>query len=1140
MTSFNFTAFASPCCTVSINSITESDGKLIVDMSADSHLTERIIRVSVRYRFNSYNVSVLSDTVLFTGNGKYVCEFEGANSILIQGEKYTVTAEFTEECEYRACYGESKTFVCAHGIPKLEIDNYDDTRFLPVGANNAAVFITIPESGFYNLVTQGECEVNYRKYPDNRFVCDEYAYYNEGDLLLLHASTEATEGFSASVMLSRAVLNLVPSFPLNPVGGTICLEMSNQYVLSRVEVSTAGIYDFDVTSDSAEVVLYSDDGNRENTFYENDINKCFLDKGIYYVDTVGIEETFDLTVSYVQPEEFIFDKVYPMSEDTDEFYHIVLESPVEISASVDGVYYYIFGEGKYFDSYYPVIPSGDYYINIRAAGNCPSEFSLNKQEIESIELDTPYIPEFEVDGTYYFAFCAPEKALYEFDMRNFSDYDIYDGYTNTLDYINREMDEGEWIVFESEEASELTVTKCMMEYTELEFDIPLSYDFNTGKIYRYSFTPDCDDTYRIDMGECFISDVKVYTDEEVLLEKSEFYSSFSYNLELKKDKTVYIEFCCDDRSVYSEYTFDIKMTSSKVVLGESTTVSFNSDSDTLMSYTAPDSGYYKFDFSKYTSSSCGVYLSIGKKSYTVSYRYNSTTVYYLEKGETLDISGNVYYGDVSCELEITVEPITPKTINADETVSLVYGEYYVFVPENNGIYNLSVFDDYTYSSVDVFNDESDYLCHRIEKNRYFPAEKGNTYFICSERNRDIVITQEETVISQIGTELEFDEQPVNFVAVDIKEAGYYRINNDVCNKSLYAFSDGSWNSFVREYSSMFKSELGIFYILVASPEEDNEFMDKPYAKLSVEKAQPSDDYYIRIDRAYLTPNYGDPMMDIYIKAPYDREEYNIGFELLDNNGNVTDTIENGVYKPYSDDVFYSVYMFETEPGNTYTIRPYIEKETEDGVELVYGDVKTVTFDIDDRCIPIKYNTSEIYMDAYDKYRHSMNNYYFKFTQPENADSKTYISSQLTGFSLYDDDGYISYDSDENGKYYELEPGKEYCISIDVYESGMNEIYVSSLPDKPEKDNYEIFDAIISGDNVMFNVVVPDESSVTDMFCALYDSDGKLAECVHNKIRTGIQTASFDDISVSDNCKIILVEKGSLKPLGKSMTISVSE
>lgn len=210
-------------------------------------------------------------------------------------------------------------------------------------------------------------------------------------------------------------------------------------------------------------------------------------------------------------------------------------------------------------------------------------------------------------------------------------------------------------------------------------------------------------------------------------------------------------------------------------------------------------------------------------------------------------------------------------------------------------------------------------------------------------------------------------------------------------------------------------------------------------------------------------------------------------------------------------------------GETYTIRPYIYLTDE--TQKIYGETKTVTIAMPSDVITAYSNkvSSHVTLNG-----DSSKNFCVKFTQPEDAESKTYIDvgGVLTHVSsVYDENGIYIRSYSENGRYYyELTAGVTYYVTCYSYYDGTATMQISSLSESGEPEA-----AAISGASVTFSIT-GDVPTGTVLYAAFYDSEGKLLtiETIQNPTADSHTVTAADKKTFS--YKLMLIKSDSFMPL----------
>lgn len=1156
LSTMSIPVFASPCCLIGIENITQENGIITVDYWSINPLPNREVRLEIETADNNY-IRVYETTFYISSNSDENVPFTFDGSFLLDGCTYELSIGYTYCCENYYCSTDrdSEEFTVEDGIPFFEFEDLPNGMLELVGESKAAVRLTASEEAIYNFSTIADDVLDIRSYPDDHRVREGYSKFDKNESRIYVISTYDESDLSAEINFGLAQINEAECKTDNPSDNDVCFEISDYNGLNKIKIPVEGLYSFELTDTDTNSSFHLLDESYVNLnigFSDASLNQL-LNAGTYYIDTTYLSEEYSLSVKYVVPESIEFDKVYTPEYNEAApvryYYKFDIASPSVLKISnpsqifcgilIDGHLQYFYGEGD------TILTEGTYYLYLESRSSDEEGISFKAESFESIGLNNAYTPQISVYGSYYFAFCAPEDGKYEFDFTSYSGYYWFDNdnqNSSNMKYYTMELKKDEWVLIGMYNQAEVTVREYEAPTAQtISFEETVSFDFLSGKTYLYKFTPDKDDLYKIYTEYTYCKNIKIWTDSEVLYETAENnYYSLNMNFELKKDVPVYISFSGEGDNYGEKSTLTVK--SPFEVISENATVTMDNSADVMVCYQAKESGYHNINFSRGYASSTSVIVTVKGKEYYVFNNKTRDVVVYLEKDETLFITFEKFNDSWLPEVNISITAIEVKDLTAGTGYVPQIGEVISFTPESDSVYKLTFPKEL---DVQISSDKADYIAMGERNDLYFVGLKGEKYVITVSENTwntdgyaeysDLCITKLDSRSIDINKPVTTTEE-FEVLTFNIPETGLYRIENDLCNTRLDIFFDGQWSMISGTYTSLFRLEKGNNFIISASKNYFDSIkipgLDTPCARFSIKPATDTNKIGISLEDAYFSPVWG-PRLRFCVTSPYDVCDFNIGIEYKDENG-VTVQKNIGYEAMYASDKRYTecdLYGLNWGEGTSVTIRPYVFTDNNED-EIIYGEEKTVTFALTEDIIPLEYRTTTTKLKSQDDYNYYRKDYYYKFTQPENATGKTYIeySDSIEYPELFNSD-YARVNTlvdNEGNAYYELTPGEEYYFIFSSYfDDSDAEITISSLP-LPEMGEEAFADVSVSGNAISF-VVAPNEIENDTIYVAVYDDNNSLSEilCVENP--EGAYGMPIKNLGTG-NVKVMYFGKEALKPL----------
>ena len=1158
LSNLSIPVLASPCCMIEIENITQENGLITVDYWALNPLHNREVRLTID-TFDTNRRRVYETSFYISPDSSENSPFTFDGSFLLEGYTYELTLCYTYFCENYYCSLDSSSmeFTVENGIPFFEFKDLPDGMLELVGESTAAVRLAADVAAVYDFSVISDDILDIYSYFNDRRVNEGYSKFKENESRIYVISTEDGADLSARIKFGLLPINEPECKNDNPSDNDVCFEISEYNGLNQITIPISGLYSFDLAnSDRNRAFFLLDDScNHVDIGYTDNVLKRLLDAGVYYIDTTELPEGYTLSVQYIDPEAIEFGKIYTPQYNEQSpvrsYYKFDIHAPSILTVSnTDDIFCSILID-NYLETFYDeknkVLDAGTYYVTIENNSYNGAEISFDVQSFESIKLNTAHTPNITMYDDYYFAFWAPNDGKYEFDFTSYGGYYWFDtNYQNSsnLKYYSIELKKDEWVLIGMYEQAEVTVREYEAPaIQDIAFEETVSFDYLSGKTYLYKFTPDKDDLYKIYTEYTYCSNIKIWTDEKVLYETNEnYYYSLNMNFELKKDVPVYISFGGEGDAYEESSTLTVK--SPFEAISETATVTMDNNADVMVYYQAKESGYHNINFTRYHSSSYDVIVNIKDKEYYVYNNHSRDAVVYLEKDEKLFITFKKFADSWLPDVYINITPLTVKDITADTGYVPEIGEIMTFAPESDGVYKCTFPKEF---NLDIASDKSDYITMGEQNELYFVALKGKKYILTASENMwgsdgytdysELRLTKVDSTNIDINTSVKTTEDFEVFT-FNVPETGLYRIENDLCNTRLSIFFNSyeEWTAISGIYSSLFKLEKGNHFIISTSKSyfdvEAVPGIDKPYAKFRINPATDINNVGISLEDAYFSPYLG-PRLRFCVTSPYDVSGLNVGIEYKDENGTTIQKII-GYEEMFASDKRYTecgLYDFDWGEGTSVTIRPYVFTNDNEN-EIIYGEEKTVTFDLTKDILPLAYRTTTTRITSHDDYYNFSKPYCYMFTQPENATEETYIEFSASieyPVVLNSDYTYVNTFINNNGDtYYKLTPGKQYYISFSAYfDDSDAEIMISSLP-VPDTNGETLSNASVSGNSISF-VVAPNEIENDAVYVAVYNENNSLSEIYRIEKPAGAYGMPIKN-SGTGNVKIMYFGDGALNPL----------
>ena len=1103
-------AFASECCRISIDEITEADGKVILTMQYNSNSGAlprkiEIIASGVGCRETKY----YTVTERYT---PFTVEFD-ANAF-ISNQRYTFLTDFVTYCIDGTCYGEDIQYTVQNGMDFMT--DYDGSRLELIGYEKIGIKFKAPVAGFYNLSLNQIPEQDFRGYVEMSFT--DYSthpgvgYYEKDEeiyciLSEIHGSAAAfTVNFEPVTPTSSDCL-----ISGTPKDGDKLYEIGSNTVLTEINLPVTGVYEFKILSENEDTyssVLLMKDGDTVGSF--NQTGQNLFEAGKYQVYEQYFDSSSSIEIYYTVPDALEVNKDYNVSEYANEtFYTLTLDKPSELNLSYSDDWVYAYRIVSFdkninhsievgYSNNGLVWPASTYYI----AFMCNSEtkagtFRLSSTELTSVKLgeasDLVYT---DSNGNKIFAFVAPEDGEYELDfsvgtaLSSNKYLYLFDDLQTDCTYVN--LKKGEWVNARTEtDGVKLKVTKVATPvYTPLSLGTALEYTYISGKRMHYSYTSTDEDTYKLSLAGSKI--YKIYTaDKTIASGKTGWNETVSFDL--GANETVYIDI--EGTSTASiGYTEEIKLTSKNSLLQNNDSFDIIRSQDNLVSFKVEEDGFYDLSFVLDMKDFVRIFLN-EEPVYNIPNSYNANFSVYLKAGVKNVL--NLYYPYANNTVTLSwakaslTEIEADKEINADNTAS------YVFAPKETGIYLVTdengKYLEYQIADMAASDNSIPYYSSETGE-QFFYAQKGSLYKISFLENTTTVITKANEKNITAGKTYTSGET-LQAYSFNVTTNGEYRCEGSFSNAKTCIWYNGEWLSLTGTDEDLLSLAAGTHY-LVSFASSDFVNSSRADASFKIYKSARATDYYISVEDCFFSP-VNHTTVRMIVKSPVDGY-VELGAEITPRDG---ESFKLGFGRDFFqgyDTIYYEgSWLSELELGKTYTIKPFIvyrENEDDSDGNFVYGEEKTFTIALPEMTeITTNPKTSEFKPDTFDSMGY-MYNEYFKFTQPSDY-TETYttitVPDFVTDFYVYDKSFTRIYPRVLNNiRNYTFTAGELYYIVAECEAEGTGKILISSLP---ETLGIVSEDVNVSDKKVSFELTGEIPTEKTTVYGALFDENGKMLE-----------------------------------------------
>ncbi len=1170
--------YASPCCELGIESITQENDIVTVNYSyMNNYVTNREILLTVK-PLNSWDTAV--------EESHYVSEWisEGAFTFssedFLNGSTYTVEIYYTSVCENEYCdyhIGDSCDITIKGGIPVIEFDSLIDGKLELVGKSSAYLSITAKESGFYSLgaVTYDKWDdyyyddwsIRFIKYPNNQYIYpDDITYMSAGETTIYSVSKNNGSDLSTTIKFELNKLNVFTPIINNPQTTTKLYSISGVSGVCEITIPKYGMYNFSVSGNEeydSNFNIIDENGNHVDNGW-GELTRILKD-GTYYINTSSMGDNFTLDITYTIPEAVEFGKENTLAANDEATFSIKISKPVIITLT--GANASMENDNNHYSFYEneqtAVVKPGEYFVTARNYSDENIQWTITQTEMPSMELDVASKATISVDYRRFIAFCAPEDGKYEFDFSNCNDYNIEtsDDYSSAT-YRTIDLKKDEWVLISLySDDDEVTVRKYVAPTAiALSFDEAAYYDYYSGKTYLYSFTPSEDGSYKIMSNNNYCDNLKIYTDNEVLYKSASAMWGYSKILELKKDVTVYIELWGNSSIGGTVSQNEIKVTNAYTELTNGQTISLSSSEDLTMCYTVPEAGFYDVELAK-TGSWRYAEIQINDHNYYVYNGYPTSTAIYRNEGDKIYFTFYKYTSGRS-DVTVNISKIIPEVLTKDVETSLTEGSYYSFTPSQNAIYTIT--NDLQYGTVDVITKEHSNIALETHDAQFFNGETGTTYILRPHYNMTAKIS--DAVVTEITTDTTYNAGAENEIFVfNVPKEGYYKIDTSLYNSEIYVWGGDYWYTVSNTFYYMHKLDKGLFPIIYIPQYyyEDQTFSVSAgsgcisntiklptggggsagggsgsaggggggsssmrafsSAQFTLYEATDSQTLGISVDNCFMTPSYNGlaGAVQLTVTAPYAVNDIKAGIEYSGPDIEGSQSVMEPEMK-FSDIQHIETEISGLKTGKTYSIKPFIYVG-DDYENKIYGEEKIFTMKMRSDITTLDSNSYEFKAEGRNKFNRYGNDYYFEFTQPESGTTEITTNYIISNINIYDANGsQINADWNDtyDGKIATLAAGQKYYIVASTYEDGDAEIKISSLPEA-----YSL--GITSFTRAEINCEISGSGKEAVLYAAFYDGTRLVSVAAYENPEANV---SVEISKMADSCKLMLVEKGTLAPL----------
>ena len=1119
------------CCEVYDITVEERDEGIVVSFD-----------LSLMYADNYRDISVTLDTCAVKatdlGDGRHSVTLPKSElPEMIKGEKYTIRLSFVDTCPH---YPESDSdswveFTCQKGVPVVEYSALTNGKLELVGQSSAIVKVKAPADGLYTITAaraDGR-DHNLNLTPADRDWgnVDKYNFFDQNEEYLFRVANRDGSDLDVTIIFEKAVVPEAELKAEQPGDGDVCFEFTCEPgLMYKFTIPKAGVYFINASTENERDWLRIECQNEFDNFSSTSGQVYeLLKEGEYYVNAENHQGNMEVSIRYSEPKPFDFSKTYTLEDDENQYYMLDVDRPMLVSRSGDELYTkFTKGDRNYYLS--DILLAGEYYFLV-SGSNGAGTAEYTAEYFHSGELDTPLACK-KLDGNYYSyaAFQAPEDGVYEFDYTSLSEiqhtYNEEIWSNQKLDQL--EMKQGEWVLIRAtvQEDEEILVRKYQKpQPIELTLNVPSEFEFISGKTYCYTFTPTASGVYKFLGEKRFLTSVKIYTDEAVLMERD----SLGFVLSLTENIPVYIELFGEYEPWESDKTDSITVAEAVTELSlGSNSITVNEEYEEKLSFSVQESGFYQLQFRK-SNLSAQLYYALNESGEQVELAQSTQyRIVYVEAGTPLSIELTCVKGDNDMKetnLSLTISELTveDERIEEDQQFDHSYDDYHVFVPKHTGLYGAST--KLEVSSLDAYG------IHFFAgaDSTIFSAVEGETYLLKSV-NGGLKDTISRLEVSEIGLDTAYvADGEINVYSLTIDKEGYYRADVDGQNAFLFLF-DGGWKQIKNGGTAVLDLSPGEYYLAVQKNEVSAVQIEKghyePRLEFEIRKDDSEPEWSIEAEACYYNLSQRGHRISLSGTVPHGVKEVTVGVEFMTDwgfEGRATATCDVDGTDHFWCEISVSGSVTQ---GKTYVFKPFCMDNNQ---RKVYGKEASITVDGIAVTKRLEANHVKTAVEMKPGYESSTQYFVYEFTQPADWEGTTEIQMPFfdANYGIYGDHtlytvsgSTVRYKSLRNGVYtYELTAGETYFIRVNTANAGIADIHISSLPDpvqQPGTEVYELLNVKKTHDGMRFDVAgdVEDKSGWT----AIYDESGRMLDIAlwHDG------SAKLDRIGEADACKLVFL------------------
>lgn len=882
---------AAYCCELSVDSIVQEAGKVVVNFTTNSTEDNRNIRIDVGRLFEkdgSLRSSQVAyeESVVSSGSQNNSVEFD--SSLFISGEKYRVTVRYDRDCsQYNCIWGASKDFVCESGMPVYEIGStYSED--ITIGMTPVALKVTASQSGIYDLFVdceddwclQIECDGTIGDFGTLMYLKENESMYYQ--VMVSDYAWDVIESCQAKFKADLVDIETINPITTTPADGDTVYTLKDVTDVVWINIPVSGQYEiFTECGNGGEALLMNEDGEEVVSQYFNQEGKHILNAGTYYYFASPWSipsDSYTTTIKYYEIETMQFGDEISSDSYDDKYLNFKLDKMAAVWAeNKSGSLNMRAASGDnnwYIADYVQVLPAGEYRLTYSGNGSVV----INKTDIPTVIIGDE-ISAYEYQGSSYVILQAPETGEYEFyTSENGAS---IDGEWLSSGYYYMTMQAGETKSVEYyHDYGTISVKKYVPEYTQVNIGEKTDLNVETGKKMGFSFTVDSDDLYTISLDDAYNSNayfetIKIYKDNNVLYEGKDVYFE-DLELKLEKDETVYIE-------IFNTNSSSIKITKPTKISGNTVvdfSNSFSNYAKEKFIYTPSQAGYY--DFSVRNLSQGYAYVEVlvnGERIGEISYDSGNSvdSIIYASPEEPLFIE-LTKGSNQTANGGLVFNKITTESIENTTDFEITDNSYYSFTLPETGVYKITGKAFYNTSS---WREEGVYpyfftpiIKNHKETSFSYDAQEGDVPVYFFGNKGDEVLFKEEVTspyypfeypitgsIAKVDTEeiqlgsLVSSSEDCKFYSINIKKDGTYKFED--FSDELFDPNVGTWGTYYgRGYTmfgvdsewysitgtatgeiidGIFDLKAGTYYIAAATYDQDLEDEHIPEARFKISK-----------------------------------------------------------------------------------------------------------------------------------------------------------------------------------------------------------------------------------------------------------------------------------------------------------------